>query len=382
MNQQQDLVRIGKGHCGSVWTKRLSDDNVDVDDDDDIMPSRTIIKRGDGTKFRSVTNENDIHKQIARLAIATKASKSQSNLITGHQVNIPQPIDFITSDSSEWAKILPLLPQDYKACIALRNERIPPMQKPIRQLLTQTFVRAHNKLAAALLDAEKNEQNCLVRPFLGRRRYLPAPQSQQATSTGSERPKQDRFQLRNFPLHLDQIEELGLPVEEYAMAMADTMAFLHWEAEVDAGDVEFVLARPRHQPASSSPPPSIGSKPFTQEGVFGPHAMWLLDFDCCKKMTIPTEDDNEEAEVAYLEDVAKAFWRNDPWYPRPPDKNRAGSEHYVADGQLWEKFTRRYMETSEEIMEGKGKDEWVRELPGKAMDMIVKTRGRWKKSAV
>lgn len=99
-------------------------------------------------------------------------------------------------------------------------------------------------------------------------------------------------------------------------------------------------------------------------------------------MTIPTEDDDEEAEVAHLENVAKAFWRNDPWYPRPPDKNRAGSEHYVADGQLWEKFKRRYMETSGEIMEGNGKDEWVRELPGKAMDMIERTGGRWKKSVV
>jgi hypothetical protein len=39
--------------------------------------------------------------------------------------------------------------------------------------------------------------------------------------------------------------ELGLPARDYTTAMADTLAFLHWVAKVDANDIEFVLAPAR-----------------------------------------------------------------------------------------------------------------------------------------
>lgn len=44
---------------------------------------------------------------------------------------------------------------------------------------------------------------------------------------------------------LIRIEELGLPMEEYAECMAVALAFLHWRVGIDANDVEFVLAAPR-----------------------------------------------------------------------------------------------------------------------------------------
>lgn len=389
MNQQQELVEIGRGNCGSVWARRLSE----VEEDD--SNSKIIIKREDCNRNRSVTKEYDIHKHIlARLAAATMASKSDSNLIIGYQVNIPIAIDFIDSTSPEWASLLPHLPKDFKPCKALKNERIPPMRQHVRQLLAQKYCGTggrsgllSEKLAAELLYAVTTEQNCLVRPFLGRRR-LPRNRPRVISAVS----------FRNYPLHLDQIEELGLPKEQYAIAMADTLAFLHWEAEVDARDVEFVLARPRQQqPASSLP--SIGSKPHNPDGVFGPHAMWLLDFDCCKRLAMPgtmnDDDEKMQTEVAFLDQVAFCFWRNDPFYPRPPppgyDTNNSDgnssngdgshasiskSNYHPADVQLWKMFKERYLETSEEILEERGKEEMVRELPGKVMDMIEKTRGK------
>lgn len=269
------------------------------------------------TGTRSVTKEHDIHKHIlAHLTAATTTSKERSNLITDYQANIPAAIDFITSTSREWALLLPHLPEGFEACKALRN----------------------------------------------------------------------------FPLHLDQIEELGLPKDQYAMAMADTLTFLHWEAVVDAMDVEFVLARPRSlaqvqeapsASSSSSPSPKIGSKKFNLEGVFGQHAMWLLDFDLRKKMTVPgtVDDDGKIAtEESFLGAGATGFWGNDPWYPRPPPNTNgnlgngdnsnsnsrnsngngnsgAGSNHQIADKQLWELFKGQYLETSQQILEERGRKE-------------------------
>ena len=269
------------------------------------------------------------------------------------------------------------------------------MPQPVRHVLAQKYIGGRGpqddeKFAASLLNAINTEQNFLVRPFIGRRRLPP-----------SARPMRN-FSLRNFPLHLDQIEELGLPVNDYAMAMADTLAFLHWGAVVDGKDVEFVLARPRSpllQSSSSARPAQIGSEPFSSEGVCGEHAMWLLDFDLCNKMAMPgamvMSDGGETAqtETAFLEAAAAGFWGNDPWYPRPllgrhtngngngdgnnsNDNHDAGSEHHLADGQLWKKFKGRYLETSQQILEGKeeGEEQMEKEWPGRVMDLIERMR--------
>ncbi|KAK3392293.1 hypothetical protein B0T20DRAFT_360889, partial [Sordaria brevicollis] len=418
MNKQQQLVEIGRGNCGSVWADPLSDVVV-VDNDNDTIDIQTVIKREDCNRNRSVTKEHHIHKHIlASLASATTTSPPTSNLLTGYQVNIPAALSLIPSTSPEWASsLLPCLPPGFEPCLALRNERIPPMGQTVRNLLATKFHASLSpfQTSTPLLKAITNEENCLVRPFLGRRR-LPPRQSGQ--------PGQRRifggffFSFRNYPLHLDQIEELGLPKEGYAVAMADTLAFLHWEAGVDGRDVEFVIAGPRSETQGSQGQgraargeageegemPRIGSRGFDTtfkeeggNGGFGEHAMWLLDFDLCREMKMPgaVDEDGEMAtEVGLLEAAAAGFWGNDPWYPRPPsnssngdgigkngngnaDDHGAGSDHHLADKQLWELFKGRYLETSQQILEEKGEEGRARrELPGKVMDMILRTRWR------
>ena len=53
--------------------------------------------------------------------------------------------------------------------------------------------------------------------------------------------------------------------------------------------------------------------------VLGGHAVWILDFDCCRYMN-PDADGTEQAVVA--------FYENDPYYPRP-------GRDSVADQMLW-----------------------------------------------
>ncbi|KAK3392284.1 zinc finger protein-domain-containing protein [Sordaria brevicollis] len=540
MNREQQskaLVRIGKGYCGSVWAIPLANDNlpaVDLDNtniENHIMSPQPVLKRGDGSEYRSVTDEHDIHKHIVSSLATVKAVSSSSsssnldlpqqnnlNLISSHQaiqdycnclvsflaraavassspsslspnptgnlsqrndlitasyqVNIVQPLGLITATSPLWPQILPFLPPDHRPCDALLNERIPPMPKPVREVMAKEYLSArrhiHNHqgrhaaaatssnnqersidptlpLPHALQTAANIEQNCLVRPLLGtcsRRRYQhittnEPPRSQQqaqvepiseerrrmtlaqlmrrlraeASRREHEEERHERYfnlsSLRNFPLHLDQMRHLKMPVDEYASAMADAMAFLHWGAETDAGGVEFVIARPRQDQASpgaaspgaastcaSGTRPSIGSKPFTSVPVLGgEHALWLLDFDCCRMVTIPSpdlakedeEEDGGKKVTEFLDVLARAFWRNDPWYPRPLDPPNGNDKDlvYIDDKKLWERFRGRYITTSRQILVEKGRTgRVVMGLPSRLIDLIVKMKGRWKASAV
>lgn len=134
-----------------------------------------------------------------------------------------------------------------------------------------------------------------------------------------------------------------MDVERYAETMAEALAIMNWGAGIDANDVEFVLAPPRRE--------------HVPEGVFrseflGTHCLWILDFDCCRAMTM---------DEAGLEQACKAFYRNDPYYPRP------GSGE-VVQGELWEIFKNKFLECSKRIMGDDGKEKWF--LAEKLMDMI------------
>jgi hypothetical protein len=210
-----------------------------------------------------------------------------------------------------------------------------PVPRQTRRLLVHTF----RDRPEGVLDNTWNE-HCLVRPYLGRRRCRddddPAGNLKREMASG----------LRDYPLHADQIEQLGLPVAQYALALADALAFLHWTARTDAAGVEFVLARPR---AARHQEPCIGTQEFDSGGALGPHAMWMLDFDCCGEMPLTEEG---------VREVAKRFWMGDPFFPHPDCKGFEGDE------KLWEAFRDRYLCASRGIL--RGEDESVRMLPEKA----------------
>jgi hypothetical protein len=142
-----------------------------------------------------------------------------------------------------------------------------------------------------------------------------------------------RFSLRNVPLHIDQIETLGLDAKAYAETMAEALALMHWGARIDANDVEFVLAPPRAKHSQS----------FTfQSNYLGPHCMWILDFDCCQPM---------EMDETGVEQACAAFFKDDPFYPRPGTGE-------AADRALWEVFKQNFLTSSWKILGEAGRDKW------------------------
>ncbi|KAI1379847.1 zinc finger protein-domain-containing protein [Hypoxylon crocopeplum] len=182
------------------------------------------------------------------------------------------------------------------------------------------------------IKADTKNDDCLIRPYLGRRKW------------GQHESRLRVFSLRNYPLHINQIGELGLDPFAYSKVMAQALAFMHWLAKVDANDVEFVLA-----PAEDAPQ-------FRSQAL-GNHNMWILDFDCCRRISMDRSG---------TEQAAKAFLKNDPFYPHP---SRGEEEE---DRMLWQHFKAAFLEASLIIIR-QATPEVPEDLPQLLIDTIEST---------
>lgn len=213
----------------------------------------------------------------------------------------------------------------------LLSERIPPVHDVARRALIDQYCPEELKAGARLQDSNKD---CLVRLYLGKRRDL-VPRI---------RPRQF-FGLQNFPLCLDQMQDLGLETQQYAIVMAEALAMMHWEARIDAADVEFVLGGPpslTHRPVPSlqillqSRAISPTEVAMSQSEAGATH-IWLLDFNQCQAITMDEHG---------VDQAVKRFFDNDPYYPRP---SATGSK----DMALWDVFASQYLGVSNHIVDPK-----------------------------
>lgn len=235
-NSLSQLERIGQGFCGSVWGEVEKDSRPSSD-------RQLAMKQKDGGPGRSIANEYRIHKRLLECLLSLDTTQISAIFgVSGISFNIPESEAFIDENAPEWADILPRLPAGYAPCKAIISEKIMPVSLPFRRMIIDNFIPGVD--TDKVLDTQANK-HYLIRPYLGRRRF----------QAESERPQRLRaYSLRNFPLHIDQMESIGLPPHDYAISMADALAFLYWIAKVDANDVEFVLAQPR-----SNDPPDMKS---------------------------------------------------------------------------------------------------------------------------
>ncbi|KAJ5785139.1 uncharacterized protein N7503_010351 [Penicillium pulvis] len=292
---------IGQGFCGTVWASEKG----------------PAFKREDGGPDRSLKNEFDMHQRALQ----------SLRKITTLQIRIPACYGFIEVNNQKWwVKNHQIFPPGFWApCNMIQSQRIPPFPGHVRGLLIKNYCPPN--LRQEIITSEPNK-DCLVRPYLGRRR----------TKKGYSTSRFTAFSLRNFPLHLDQIETLmtANDIMQYARVMAETLAMMHWIGEMDGNDIEFVLAPPvrdscyeKHSEGITRASLSNGLK--VDSDALGSHSMWALDFDLCRRITMDSKG---------VQQAAAAFWRNDPYYPRP-SKN---SENEIA---LWFAFKEHYLRMSE-----------------------------------
>ncbi|KAI0485354.1 hypothetical protein GGR56DRAFT_663051 [Xylariaceae sp. FL0804] len=195
-------------------------------------------------------------------------------------------------------------------------ERIFPLPLPVRDSLIEKYCPKNGQDSAR---ASKSNKDCLVRPMLGRRKFGGG---------------MSFFSLRNFKLHVNQVEELNLEVDDIAQSMGHAMAVLHWHTGIDALDIEFVLGSSPHEDqrvrTAISPERLTNMKPGTStfEDVTHPSvnfgqriiSLWLLDFDACRDMPVGPNA---------VSQAVKAFLETDPYCPRPS----LGDQMYVATGE-------------------------------------------------
>jgi hypothetical protein len=89
--------------------------------------------------------------------------------------------------------------------------------------------------------------------------------------------------LRNFPLYLGFMEEIGIDSLTLANEMGKAYAILHWGAAINGDDVEFVLG------TSAVEAPRAGQEPpdFQHRAV----GLYLLDFGQCEAVDLSQDCD-------------------------------------------------------------------------------------------
>ncbi|KAH9871632.1 hypothetical protein J1614_005887 [Plenodomus biglobosus] len=274
------------------------------------------------------------------------------------QVRVPIHKYFVGLDDSVWwNKNLDRFPKQLVDAPSnlMCAERILPLAKSIRESLIDQYCPP---AARETFKADRANKDCLVRLYLGTRR----------------KPRNSRFsgfQLRNFPLFLDQMEELELDVADFAKAIGEALAVMHWACHLDANDVEFVLGS---SPEYTADPALILTKSLSVKYVSGmkPNtSTWTAHLDNFKKRTthIWMLDFNRCAEFqpsqSGLQQLVQAFFRNDPYFPKP-------LATLVKDQQLWSCFRKSYEQASENCFKA-GKTDAAKyvQLPGRFMDMVV-----------
>lgn len=253
------------------------------------------------------------------------------------QVEIPRAVWYAKSTTDDfwnqnldrfpWSNEFPCRPRDV-LCV----ERIFPLPKPTRDGLIELYCPPNGREMAKAHPANKD---CLLRPILGRKRQ----------SSGS---KLNVFSLRNFKLHLDQIQKLNLDIHDLSFALADALAMLHWHTRIDAMDVEFVLGSspqedqkirrtvPLDRLLNSNAPTSTFEYVTNSNANFSKRvtSLWLLDFDACSSITMDVEG---------VRMASKAFIETEAYYPRPNSMDPFGQ-------QLWVDFGNRYIATTKKIV--------------------------------
>ncbi|KAI4192370.1 MAG: hypothetical protein LQ346_004339 [Caloplaca aetnensis] len=297
----RSFEKLGEGQCGTIWALTGTDQ---------------VLKIMKANKRDQLWNDSLMHARV-------EDAMSRAGIMLRHDIAIPRYGQFINpSHDVFWQPNLKRFPVEVSATYAFVSSRIFGLPLPVRASIVDAFAPKDVKAHKQEFLAQAENKNCLVRLYLGRR---------------EQRSPTRQFRIRNFDLTVGQMEYLRLDTHWYATIIAKALAILHWEACIDANDVEFVLAsapmiapRPTVQELEILKPTNIDLVTHSLDFHHKSVGVWLLDFDQCQKF-----EENE----AGMELLKKGFWMNDPYYPRPLSTNEK-------DMALWTHFKEAYLSAS------------------------------------
>ncbi|KAF2089346.1 hypothetical protein K490DRAFT_54961 [Saccharata proteae CBS 121410] len=355
MNNTSTFRSIGAGTCGEVFT----------------APGSDTVHKVALTTDGQLNREYNTHKHLQACFEKHPAVRSEVLMtrvlgFVGSAGGAPNEKEEENSDdekqkkredkdSASWGQnAANLFPSTINTpAPVLSTTLIHPLPSLIRRQLITFYCPFVLKRQATHADENRD---CLIRLYLGRRRT----QSPSRAALRDYQRSPQFFNLRNYSLHLDQMEELGLSVEMYARGMGAALAVMHWEGGVDGEDVEFVLgSAPTPLPSTVSSPSALSARPSTTSQPQSQQThLFLLDFDKVKEISFDRDG---------VYQAVKAFYRNDPYYPRP-----LASTTYAQT--VWETFKTRYLAVSEEIVAKSG--DQIKALPQLFIDGLVEERRR------
>ncbi|WYZ41989.1 hypothetical protein EsH8_V_000884 [Colletotrichum jinshuiense] len=313
----QHFEEIGKGQCGTVYG---------------LLGTTTVTKLPNAQ-----SKVNELHTDyLMHLRIQEAIQKHDPD----HEISIRVPkLDAWYSPTSRfWAECGLLFdPHVEVRNFALVSERVLPAPLPVREALVDALMPTTIRRRKQDFLARPENKNCLIRMYLGRRH------------TNKTQDRIQNLKLQNFPLHVNEMEELGLDTAHFASLMANTLAIMHWGAMVDGNDVEFILGgSPAQIKTLSSEEAEALDMWQLADAVNIDFArrtmeMWLIDFNQCSPI-----QDNE----AGIDKLVKAFVFNDPYYPRP---NQSDGR----DKELWSVFRKDYLNASLKLTDSYGPDTFI-----------------------
>jgi len=275
------LVSIGEGQCGIIFP---------------LKGNQVIKIPKSPQKHQQLCQDATVHRKVREAFRKAPSSLRQD-------ANVPIYYEWVSPESdSFWDNFSQHIATDTVTKVpnyGLISQRIFPLPLSVRAAIVDSLCSKSIKKQKETFLKQPENKDCLVRLYLGRR---------------NDNSKTENVRLRNFPLHVNEMEYLKLDTTMYAVTMARALAVMHWTAGIDANDVEFVFGS---SPANDTTAQSL--------------SIWLLDFNQCKEF---------EHNPQGLKQLVDGFWWNDPYYPRPNDKT------------LWKTFKDAYLEASDELSEG------------------------------
>ncbi|KAK7210351.1 hypothetical protein V2G26_017529 [Clonostachys chloroleuca] len=302
---KQRSIEIGKGQCGTIFALSGTD---------------TVAKIPNSTeKVDQLLSDFRMHYLVIQ-------AMNEADTKLRMDINIPELHSWVSpAIKTFWAHYGLRSPQDIDATsFTLVSNRVFPVPLPVRDALVDVLCPPAIRKQKQAFLAKPENQNCLIRLYLGRREITRAKKNIQ------------NIRLQNFPLHVNEMEDLGLDTASFAQVMAQTLAILHWKAGVDGNDIEFILGSSPESTRLPSRAEIMNADKYSLGTLFRfdlgrrSISLWVIDFNQCS-----TFEDNE----AGLKKIVDAFFWNDPYYPRPNSTNDR-------DQNLWATFSQRYLEVS------------------------------------
>lgn len=308
-SNQSVFAVIGRGTCGTVF---------------EVAGSKIAIKKG-SDKYGLWVDANLTH-EASRAVMEMKVYLE--SIFPGSSIPlVPQVHGWVHDEELEkwWYINRSQFPDDDNEIgVLFYVERILPLPEATRTaLIRKYFPREFQDISLR----DPSNRTCLIRPYLGMRR----------TDHELKHPAET---LQNFPLHLDQMEEIGLDIAQFSREMAIGLAIIHWRVGLDGMDMEFVLGSvandlevfPLIKNFEKINPFSVPVRNMARR----PTHLWMLDFDKTSKLDF---NDWKKARGR----MVTAVTGNDPYFPNPAT---SGEKEKL----VWSNFEEVYLQAARAVL--------------------------------